>query len=121
MRNAMRIRSGLVLILSAAIASAQTPAGNADNGKTLFNTKYRCYTCHGYDGHGGAGARLVPMKLAQVAFIAYVRAPRQMPSYSAKILPEADLADIWAYIRTLPESPAPKDIPLLTQILSQNK
>ena len=57
------------------------------------------------------GARLVPMKFPQAGFIAYVRNPpraNQMPSYSPKVLPDADLADIYAYIRSLPDSaPAP--------------
>jgi mono/diheme cytochrome c family protein len=107
-----------VLMLAAAIAAAQTPSGNAANGKVLFDTKYRCYTCHGFDGHGGQGARLVPMKLAQAAFIAYVRNPRQMPPYGAKIVPDSEMADIYAYIKSLPESPDVKSIPLLNSLLN---
>jgi mono/diheme cytochrome c family protein len=107
----------LGLILGVATASAQS--GNAANGKTLFDAKYRCYTCHGYDGHGGQGARLVPMKLAQAAFMAYVRNPRQMPPYGVKIVPDAELADIFAYIKSLPESPDAKSIPLLSQLMNQ--
>ena len=103
-----------LLLLLATVASQ---AQNAGNGKTLFDTKYRCYTCHGFDGHGGSGARLVPMKLPQAAFIAYVRNPRQMPAYSAKILPDAELADIWSYIKSMPESPDAKSIPMLSELL----
>src|SRR5438105_4496596 len=90
-------------------------AGDAKKGRELY-LKYSCYSCHGFDGHGGAGARLVPMKIPLAGFTAYVRNPRQMPPYTAKALPDADLGDIWAYIRTLPESPAAKDIPLLKEI-----
>ena len=57
------------------------------------------------------------MKLPQAAFIAYVRNPRQMPAYSAKILPDAELADIWSYIKSMPESPDAKSIPMLSELL----
>jgi len=97
---------------------AAAPAGNAQAGKELY-VRYSCYACHGYAGHGGAGARLVPMPMTQPAFTAYVRNPRQMPPYTAKVLSDAQLADLWAYIQTLPKSPPAKDIPLLMQIVNE--
>ena len=115
------------VILMAAVASTQTPTqtptGNASHGKDLF-VKYSCYACHGFSAQNGNGARLVPMKFPQAGFIAYVRNPpraNQMPSYSAKVLADADLADIFAYIKTLPDSaPAAASVPILKQILSDN-
>ena len=83
--------------------------------------RYSCYACHGYDGHGGAGARLVPMRMNLPGFAAYVRNPRQMPPYTAQVLADTQLADLWAYIKSLPESAAPRDIPLLTKIMSENR
>ena len=100
--------------------SAQAPlTGDAQKGKELF-LKYSCYACHGYDGHGGAGARLVPMPMTVERFTAYVRNPRgpQMPPYSTKLLSDAQLADVWAHIKSLPQSPEAKDIPLLMRIIS---
>ena len=104
-------------------ASAQAPArtqtaGNAQNGKELY-FKYSCYACHGYDGHGGAGARLVPMRLTVDRFSSYVHNPRQMPPYTARVLSDAQLADLFAYIKSLPESRPAKDIPLLTRIINE--
>ena len=99
-------------------AQTGTPAGNARNGKDLY-LRYSCYACHGYDGHGGAGARLVPMRMNAPGFTAYVHNPRQMPPYTSKVLSDAQLTDMWAYIKSLPESPAPKNIPLLTRILAE--
>jgi mono/diheme cytochrome c family protein len=115
------------LLLMAAAANTQTPpqaaTGNAGHGKDLF-VKYSCYACHGFSGQNGNGARLVPMKFPQTGFIAYVRNPpraNQMPSYSAKVLADADLADIYAYIKSLPDSaPAAASVPILKQILSEN-
>ena len=41
-----------------------------------------------------------------------------MPSYSEKVLSNAQAADIYAYIKSLPNAPTAKDIPLLTDIKS---
>jgi mono/diheme cytochrome c family protein len=109
--------------LTVANAAAQTqppsapPAGNAQAGKDLY-LRYSCYACHGYDGHGGAGARLVPMRMTVERFTAYVHSPRQMPPYTTKLLSDAQLADLFAYIKSLPVSPEAKDIPLLARIMS---
>ena len=101
-------------------AETQTPAptGNAQAGKDLY-LRYSCYACHRYDGNGGAGARLVPLPMTVSRFTAYIRNPPrpQMPAYSSKLLSDAQLADIFAYIKSLPASADAKDIPLLAQIM----
>jgi len=108
----------IALLCAASFASAQntSSAGNANNGKRLF-IKDGCYGCHGYDGHGGTGARLAPKPLATAAFTAYVRhpGPSGMPVFTPKVISDADLNDIWAYLKSIPDSPAVKDIPLLNQ------
>jgi mono/diheme cytochrome c family protein len=102
-------------------ATAQTPAsGNAQQGKELY-LKYSCYACHGYDGHGGAGARLVPLAMTVTRFTAYVHNPRRMPPYTEKVLSDAQLADVFAYIKSLPVSPEADQIPLLSRIMAGNK
>ena len=110
---------GVSVMSVCAFAQTQTPAlaGNAQAGKDLY-LRYSCYACHSYDGHGGAGARLVPMRMTVERFTTYVHNPRQMPPYSTKLLSDAQLADLWAYIKSLPVSPEAKDIPLLARIMS---
>jgi len=105
----------------AGAASADDLNGDSKNGHDLF-LKYTCYGCHGFSGQNGPGNRLVPMKMTQAVFIAYVRnppRPNQMPSYLPKVLSDQQLADIWAYVKTLPDAPPAKDIPLLQQILNE--
>jgi len=109
--------------MALATLGAQTPAsappqGNAQNGKTLYE-KYSCYACHGYDGHGGAGARLVPMRMNAPGFTLYIRNPRQMPPYTDKVLSDAQAADLFAYIKSMPESPSADKLSLLTRIMSE--
>jgi mono/diheme cytochrome c family protein len=106
--------------MSLLVVSAVAQQGDAKRGQKMF-VDYSCYACHGFSGQNGPGKRLVPMKMAAVAFTAYVRMPgtNQMPSYSAKVLTDAQLADIWAYIKTLPDSPEAKDIPLVQQLKTE--
>ena len=50
------------------------------------------------------------------AMVNFVRNSRRaMPPYKEAILPNADLADIHAYLSSLPKPADPKTIPLLTQ------
>ena len=105
----------LVAAMVLAGFSLHAQNGNADNGKQLF-MKHGCYECHGTVGQGGTGPHLAPRPLAAAALTAYVRKPGGgMPPYSAKVLPDAEVADIRAYLATIPESPAAKSIPLLNQ------
>ena len=94
--------------------SAAPPEGNAENGKKLWNA-VGCYQCHGYSGQGGpAGSRLAPDPPSLSAITSYVRAPKgQMPPYTSKVLSDAQLADIYAFLKTIPKPPDAKDIPLL--------
>ena len=109
-------------VLAAALASyaqapprpgTAAPAGNVDAGKKLF-ASVGCYQCHGYEAQGSnaTGPRLGPRPIAFAAFSRYVRQPTgQMPPYTAKVVSDADLANIYAFVRSRPE-PA-KEIPLL--------
>jgi len=105
-----------LLLLMAGLAYAQdAPAGNASNGRKLFDN-YGCYQCHGHEGQGanGTGARLAPNPLSWAGFSRYVRRPTgQMPPYTTKVVPDAQLADIYAYLKSIPQPKAAKDIPLL--------
>jgi mono/diheme cytochrome c family protein len=90
------------------------PAGNAENGKRGF-TFYGCSACHGYSGHGGVGPRLATTSLSIEALMKYVRQPRGvMPRYATESqISDATLADIYAFLKSIPPPPDPKTIPLL--------
>ena len=103
----------LILVTMASVLGAQTPAGNAQNGKKIFES-YGCWQCHGHEGQGGAGARLAPRPIAFAAFQKYVRQPAdQMPPYTSKVVSDQELADIYAFLQSIPQPPAAKSIPIL--------
>src|ERR1700728_3647519 len=106
--NQMRLP---VLLSLPCILAAQTPS--PQNGKKLFDS-YGCYQCHDHDGHGGAGARLAPNPIPFTAFSKYVRQPTgEMPPYTKKVVTDQELADIYAYLQSIPKPPEAKTIPAL--------
>ena len=108
-------------VLTATFAGAQTtapaaaPAGNADAGRKLF-VSFGCYQCHGYEAQGSSatGPRLGPKPIAWAAFARYVRRPtNQMPPFTAKVVSDADLANIYAFLQARPAPTPVANIPLL--------
>jgi mono/diheme cytochrome c family protein len=103
----------LLLLLVPGLLAAQE--GNVQNGKRLY-LKDGCYECHGYAGQGGAGARLAPRVLSAANLIKYVRHPAgSMPPYTNRVVSDAELTDIRAFLASLPEPPPLKSIPILNQ------
>ena len=111
----MKLRLSAYTLMLAMPSLLAAQAGNVENGKRLY-LKDGCYECHGYAGQGGAGARLAPKVLATASFIKYVRHPAgAMPPYTSKVATDAELADIRAFLATIPEPPPLKSIPILNQ------
>src|SRR5579872_5554121 len=82
--------------------NAAAPTGNAQNGKKIFDAD-GCYQCHGHEAQGGVGPRLGPRPLSWAAFSRYVRAPtEEMPPYTAKVVSDQELADIYAFLSSIP-------------------
>ena len=96
--------------------AGEAPTGNAANGKKLF-LAYGCYQCHGYVGQGAStGPRIGPPPLSLAFLISYVRHPTgQMPPYTEKVVPDQDLADIFTYLKSMPQPARASSIPLLNQ------
>jgi mono/diheme cytochrome c family protein len=92
--------------------------GNTQNGNRIY-TADGCYECHGRVGQGSqqTGApRIGPPALTIDAFARYIHAPTgNMPPYTSKVVSDQDIADIYAFLRSVPPAPAAKDIPLLNQ------
>ena len=105
----MRWVLGLLMMVESAVAQ------NAANGRRVY-TSYGCYQCHGREAQGSSitGPRLGPRPIAFAAFERYVRRPSgQMPPYSEKILTPQEMADVYAFLKSLPPAARADVIPLL--------
>src|SRR5437870_1272944 len=115
----MKTRMTWILTAAVAVLSFQgsgvqaqnaAPAGNAANGKVVF-IKANCQACHGTMGQGGGGPRLAPNPIPGPLFMNYVRNGKRnpgasvwsgMPPFSTKFISDSELADIYAYVASIP-------------------
>jgi mono/diheme cytochrome c family protein len=105
------------IVTAAAAAGTTAPAADPVNGKRVFFAD-GCVYCHGTTGAGGgpAGPRLAPNPLPLEGVIAKVRTPSgRMPVYSPAVLRDTEIADIVAYLQSIPKGTDAKDIPLLNR------
>jgi mono/diheme cytochrome c family protein len=105
------------VVMCAAMVQAQDgpPRGDATNGKRIYLAD-GCALCHGTVGQGGRGTgpHLAPNPLPFEAFAGHVRRPpNAMPPYTAVVLSDAELADIYAYLLAIPPLPDPKAAAIL--------
>jgi mono/diheme cytochrome c family protein len=113
---------GLLLSLVAPARAQQPPSAPAapaaeaiEKGKQNFAT-YACYACHGYSGQGSdVGPRIDTTRLTLQRFVNIVRKPaRRMPPFrTEQQISDTALAEIYAFLKSLPPPPDPKSIPLL--------
>jgi mono/diheme cytochrome c family protein len=103
----------LTIIAATIVTGGGAMAADAAKGKQAF-VLHGCFQCHGYSAQGGVGPKLGPAPMPYEALANFVRTTsRQMPPYSEQILSNDDLADIYAFLQSVPASPDAKSIPLL--------
>jgi len=101
---------------TAALAQ-DAPPGDAANGKRVYLAD-GCFTCHGRAGQGGAYNGPAPI-LAKTAmpfegFKMQLRNPsNDMPAYSEPVMSDKEIADIFAFVQSLPGRRDAKDIAIL--------
>src|SRR5271155_2042791 len=112
MRSTILLTIG-ALIAGVAGAAAQDAAGNAAHGRQVFMA-VGCYECHGMVGQGSvqSGPRLAPEPMPLASLSQLLRKPLNvMPAYSDRALSDRDIADIHAYLASIPKPTPVKDIP----------
>jgi mono/diheme cytochrome c family protein len=100
-----------------AVAQDAPPPGDAANGKMVYLAD-GCFTCHGRAGQGGAyngpAPSLAKTELPFEGFKMQIRDPaKDMPAYSQAVMSDQQIADIFAFVRSLPGKRDPKDIAIL--------
>ena len=114
--NVLAIAALFLGIASAAWAQ-DAPKDDAGNGRKVYLAD-GCYQCHGRVGQGGSMNGAAPI-LAQTrmpfpAFRNQVRNPvNDMPAYSESMLSDKDLADIFAFVLSLPGRRPVSEFPIL--------
>jgi mono/diheme cytochrome c family protein len=91
---------------------------NVARGKQLYMAT-GCYQCHGTRGEGGgnSGSRLAPTPIPYEGFMLQLRRPRaRMPFYTDVVMPDADVADIYAYLLSVPKGKTAAEIPMLNRL-----
>jgi len=99
-------------------AQAQdAPPGDAANGKRVYLAT-GCFTCHGRAGQGGAfngpAPHLAKTEMPYEGFKMQTRNPvKDMPAYSEAVMSDQEIADIYAFVQSLPGRREVKDITIL--------
>jgi mono/diheme cytochrome c family protein len=118
MKNKIRIALAAV-IAALVLGDSAAQAASIENGKTAY-VKHGCWQCHGFVGQGSlitsGGTVLSNTAMSLDIFRSFLRnSNRTMPPYREAILPDGDVADIYAYLQSISKPPDPNSIPLLKQ------
>jgi ubiquinol-cytochrome c reductase cytochrome c subunit len=115
-RGWIRGMGPMVFAAMVTFANGAAMAADAAKGKIAYE-RNGCWQCHGTVGQGAAtGPKLAPDTKALAFMQVFIRNTKgAMPPYMQAILSDADLADIHAYLESIPKSPDYKSIPLLNQ------
>lgn len=112
----IRLFAPLALAAGLILSQACALAASAEKGKTAY-VKNGCWQCHGFVGQGGiTGPKLAPNPMpfeALTIFLRHTNGP--MPPYQEAVLSNQDIADIHAFLQSIPKPPDYKSIPLLNQ------
>jgi mono/diheme cytochrome c family protein len=106
-----------VLAAGVVLGHGSAHAASAEKGKVAF-AKFGCWQCHGFQGQGSVatsnGKVLAPDPMPWETFSAFVRTSNtNMPPFTEKVVSDEDLADIYAYLQSIPKAADYKNIPLL--------
>jgi len=125
-RKTLLVLAGSILSVAGFAASSTsasqtaTPAGDVARGQAVFE-RTGCWQCHGHQGQGGReGPRIAsPVPMNWQVLSTFVRTTKgDMPPYTEKVLSNQELADVYAYLRSIPPAPEFKTIPLLNGLMT---
>jgi mono/diheme cytochrome c family protein len=109
--------AGACVVARSQAHAQDAPHADVTNGQRIY-LAVGCFTCHGRSGQGGAFNGPAPI-LASTAlpfdgFKGQIRDPsNDMPAFSGAVLSDKDIADIFAFVKSLPGPRSPKDVTIL--------
>jgi ubiquinol-cytochrome c reductase cytochrome c subunit len=111
----LSLRAAVAVAVTIVVTAPAWAEGDAVKGRDIY-VKKGCWSCHGYNGQGAvSGPKIAPDPMPLDALIAFLRnaASTRMPPYDATGLPDAEIADIHAYLVSLPKPADWRSLPLL--------
>jgi mono/diheme cytochrome c family protein len=122
MSKAATVFNAALMVLALCVGSAgaaraqDAPPGDAVEGKRVF-LAVGCFLCHGRAGQGGAMNGPAPIlaktQLPFEGFKFQLRQPiNDMPAYSEAVMSDKQVADIYAFVQSLPGPRPTKDMPI---------
>jgi len=112
-RVTCHVTLGLAALAAGLVLGQAAMAASAEKGKVEF-MKHGCWQCHGELGQGGVGPKLAPDPIPFDTLSTFVRTTDgNMPPFREPILSNEDLADIYAYLQSIPKGRDARSIPLL--------
>ncbi|MCF8056834.1 MAG: cytochrome c [Desulfocapsa sp.] len=92
------------LILILLLTACSPPTGNAENGQRWF-AMHNCTSCHGKNGTGGRAPKIAALNRSFGSFVRFLRNPdsTSMPRFPEEKISKQDAADIYIWLKTLPE------------------
>jgi mono/diheme cytochrome c family protein len=117
------VAAAFVAVAASVAGHGSVLAADAAKGNAAF-IQHGCWQCHDFAGEGSVatsdGKVIARTQLPVDAFIAFVRTTNgQMPPYRAATISDEELTNIYAYLQSLPQPKAAKDIPLLNGVRTQ--
>ena len=109
--------AALSLGASSLLQAQDVPPGDAGKGERLYLAD-GCFTCHGRSGQGGAfngpAPSLAKTEMPFDGFKAQLRDPvNDMPAYSTAVMSDQDIADMYAFVQSLPGARSSEEIAIL--------
>ena len=107
----------LILCFDTQARAQDAPPGDVTNGRSVY-LKVNCFQCHGRAGQGGAmnypAPPLAKTSMPFEGFKMQLRNPSNyMPAYSEAVMPDKEIADIFAFVQSLSGRRDAKDIAIL--------
>src|SRR5262245_38943009 len=117
MTRIVLLTAALIATSSLSAGAQDAPPGDAANGKRVYLAD-GCFTCHGRAGQGGAYNGPAPVlaktEMPFEGFKMQIRNPsKDMPAYSDAVMSDQEIADMYAFVQSLPGRRDPKDIAIL--------
>jgi mono/diheme cytochrome c family protein len=86
------------------LSGCGAPEGDIQEGQRWY-TMHNCYSCHGKNANDGKAAKIASLDMGFSSFVRLLRNPSSpsMPRFPETTLSKEDAADIYAWLKNMPQ------------------